>query len=55
MLVPSDTVGEEVLIHSHCHLVGGPGVPLHTHTHTQIETVIGYTIHTNMGGQKEAR
>lgn len=31
MLVPSDTAGKEVLIHSHCHPVGGPGVRPHTH------------------------
>lgn len=42
MLVPLDTVGEEVFIHSHCHLVGGPGAPLHK----QIVTVIGYTHYT---------
>lgn len=31
MLVPSDTGGKEVLIHSHCHHMGGPGVRPHTH------------------------
>lgn len=53
MLVPSDTVGDEVLVHSQCHLVGGPGARLQTHTDTWIEAGICYT--RARGHGREAR